>query len=319
MGSLSDGRPEHSRALAVGTNLAADAVAADVVREFGRRGIRTLVLRGPGITRWLYRDGDRDYVDTDLLVEPDLLDHAEATLRELGFRGRSLRTSTHAQPRHAESWVRGATPAVDLHRTIVGVEAADQDAWRILWTRSEPIVLHGVEAQTLDRIGLLVVLTLHAAQHGWESATRDLEVALTRVGIEDWRQALALGSQLQALPVFGTGLRLSPAGRGVADQLGLEVSPSPETLLRSEAPPDLALGLNWVIELPTARARLGFAVSKVFPSRAAMRASSDLARRGGFGLAAAYASRFVWLSIRAPRAILAVRRARRKVRRRSTT
>jgi hypothetical protein len=303
---------EHSRALAIGTNLAADAVAAETVREFGQRGIRSLVLRGAGIARWLYQEGERDYGDTDLLVEPGFVERAEAILLELGFAGRSLRASKHAQPRHAETWVRGTTPAIDLHRTIVGVGAPDQEVWDILYAHSEPIALHGVEVKTLDRVGLLVVLTLHAAQHGLEAATRDLDVALSRVRIEKWRQALRLAAQLNALPAFGTALRMSPAGRVVAERLEIDASPNPEILLRSEAPPDLALGLNWVAELPSTRARTRFIASKVFPSPDSMRASSGVARRGGVGLSVAYARRLLWLSIRAPRAIRAVRRARRR-------
>ena len=303
---------DHFRALAIGTNLAADAVAAETVREFDQRGIRSLVLRGPGIARWLYGEGERDYGDTDLLVEPGFVDRAEAMLRELGFAGRSLRASKHAQPRHAETWVRGKTPAIDLHRTIVGGGAPDRDVWDILWAHSEPIALHGVDVKTLDRVGLLVVLTLHAAQHGLAAATRDLDVALTQVAIDMWRRAFSLAAQLDALRAFGTALRMSPAGRAVAERLEIDASPNPETLLRSEAPPDLALGLNWVAELPSTRARARFIASKVFPSPDSMRASSGVARRGRVGLCAAYARRLLWLSTRAPRAIRVVRRARRR-------
>lgn len=309
---------EHSRALAIGTNLAADAVAAETARQFGQRGIRSLVLRGPGIARWLYREGERDYGDTDLLVEPGFVDQAEAQLSELGFGGRSLRASKHAQPRHAETWVRGKTPAVDLHRTIVGVGATDREVWDVLWAHSEPIVLHGVEVKTLDRVGLLVVITLHAAQHGLEAATRDLDVALARVGIDMWRQAFRLAAQLHALPAFGTALRMSAAGGDVAARLEIDASPDPEILLRSEVPPDLALGLNYVAELPSAHARVRFIAAKVFPSPASMRESYGVARRGGLGLTLAYVRRLLWLSIRTPRAVRAVRRARRRASGRST-
>jgi putative nucleotidyltransferase-like protein len=312
MRSLTGAGPDRSRVLAVGTNLATDAVAVEVVGEFDLRGIRTLVLRGPGIARWLYREGERDYGDVDLLVEPDSVERAEEALRDLGFRGRPLHPLKHRRPRHAQMWVRATTPPVDLHRTIVGVAASDREVWAALRGYSKPITLHDVAVQTLDRTGLLVLLTLHAAQHGLEAATRDLAVALTRVGSEEWEQARSLATQLEALPAFGVGLRMFPAGREIADRLEIDTSPIPETLLRSEAAPDLALGLNWAADLPSTRLRARFIVSKVFPDANSMCASSGVARRGKAGLAAAYLQRLLWLSIRAPRAIRAVRRARRR-------
>jgi Uncharacterised nucleotidyltransferase len=309
---LTAARPDPSRALKVGTNLAADAVAAEVVRELDRRGIRTLVLRGRGIARWLYREGERDYGDVDLLVEPDSIERAEQALRELGFRGSPLQPLKRLQPRHAEMWVHGTTPPVDLHRTIVGVAASDRKVWAALWAHSQSITLRGVAVKTLDHAGLLVILTLHAAQHGLEAATRDLAVALTCVGSEEWEQAAGLATQLKALPAFGAGLRMFPSGRELADRLGIHVGAIPETLLRSEAAPDLALGLNWAADLPSARLRARFVASKVFPDPDSMRVSSGIARRGRSGLAAAYLQRLLWLAIRAPRAIRAVRRARRR-------
>jgi hypothetical protein len=309
---LTAARPDPSRALKVGTNLAADAVAAEVVHELDRRGIRTLVLRGPGIARWLYGEGERDYGDVDLLVEPDSIERAEETLCELGFRGSPLQPLKSLQPRHAEMWVRGTTPPVDLHRTIVGVAASDRKVWAALWAHSQAITLQGSAVNTLDEAGLLVIITLHAAQHGLEAATHDLALALTRVDSAEWERAGGLAAELKALPAFGVGLRMFPAGRELADRLGIQAGAIPETLLRSEAAPDLALGLNWAADLPSARLRIRFVVSKVFPDPDSMRVSSGIARRGRAGLAAAYVQRLLWLTIRAPRAIRAVRRARRR-------
>jgi hypothetical protein len=304
--------PDPSRVLAIGTNLAADAVAAEVVPELEVRGIRTILLRGPAIADWLYREGERDYGDIDLLVEPGFVNQAEQTLRELGFSGRPLRPLEYLQPRHAEIWVRGRTPPVDVHRTIVGVAASDREVWDTLWAETKSITLQGAAVRILDHQALLVLVTLHAAQHGLEAATRDLAVALTEVGSDDWDRSAELATQLKALPAFGVGLRLFPAGRELADRFGIAVGAPPETLLRSEAAPDLALGLNWAADLPSIGLRARFIASKVFPTPDSMRATSAVARRGRAGLAAAYLRRLLWLSIRGPRAIRAVRRARRR-------
>jgi hypothetical protein len=309
---VSDAAFDRHRALAVGANLAADAVAAEVVPELERRGIRTLVLRGPAIARWLYREGERDYDDVDLLVEPGAIARAEETLRILGFHGRALVESfNHGRPRHAEMWVRSAAPPVDLHRTIVGAAASDREVWRSFWRHAEPITLQDAEIKSLDRTALLVVLTLHAAQHGLEAATRDLRVAIERVSIETWEQASRLADELGAVPAFEAGLRMFGAGGEIADRLQIATQPTPEILLRTQAAPDLSLGLNWVADLPSARARACFIVSKVFPEPDSLRDVSAVARRGPMGLAIAYAQRIAWLTIRAPRAISATRRARR--------
>jgi hypothetical protein len=162
------------------------------------------------------------------------------------------------------------------------------------------------------------VITLHAAQHGFEAATRDLEAALARVGIAEWRRAARLAARLNALAAFAAGLRILPAAREIAEQLEIDATASPETLLRSEGAPDLALGLNWAADLPSARARARFIASKVFPNPDSMRSASSLARRGNAGLVAAYAERLLWISTRAPSAIRAVRRARRSASGRSS-
>ncbi len=304
--------PDRSRALAVGSNLAADAVAGDVVAAFERRGIPSLLLRGPAIARWLYEEGERTYYDVDLLVDPGLLSGAEETLLALGFRGRSLQATKYSSPSHAEMWVHGRSPPVDLHRTIIGVEASDRDLWGLLAEGTESINLQGVEVNALDRPGLLFVVTLHAAQHGFEAATSDLALALDRVGIDEWREAARLAERAGGLAAFTAGLRMFPEGRQVADCLKMAARPTSETLLRAEVAPDLALGLNWMADLPSARARGGFVISKLFPNPSYMRSISAGARRGRLGLVVAYARRIVWLVTRAPRAMRAVRSARRR-------
>jgi Uncharacterised nucleotidyltransferase len=304
-------RLDQSRARAIGTNLAADVVAAEVVPAFERRGIEVLVLRGPAIALWLYREGERDYGDVDLLVQAGSLAQAEQILESLGFEGDSLASASAGRRRHAEMWRRGSAPAVDLHRTIVGAEATDADVWRALRRHAAPITLNGVDVSTLDRVGLLVVVTLHAAQHGLEGATRDLAAALEQVGLEDWQRAAALAEEIDAVGAFAAGLRTQPNGATVAQQLRLDAPPRPETLLRARAAPDLSLGLNWAADLPSKRAQLRFVAAKTFPAPDAMRSRSPLARRGRRGLALAYVQRLAWLAVRTPRAVRAVRRARR--------
>jgi hypothetical protein len=300
--------------LAVGSSLAADAVAAEVVAEFARRGIDTILLRGPAIARWLYAAGERSYYDVDLLVEPAAVASAENTLFELGFRGPSLTRKRPGPRRHAEMWARGDAPPVDLHESLVGIGVSHLDLWQALCEHTDSIAVHDQEARCLDHLALLLVVTLHAAQHGFEAATRDLDVALGRATEDDWRYALELAERLDAQAAFEAGLRTLPAGRDLADGLQLQATPSPETLLRAEVAPDLTLALNWLAESGSTRARVTFVLGKLFPPPERMRAGSTRARRSSLGLVAAYVSRLLWLIWRAPPAVRAVRRARRQTR-----
>ena len=68
--------------------------------------------------------------------------------------------------------------------------------------------------------------------------------------------------------------------------------------------------MNRLLEMNGVAARARYAASRAFPSPAAMRAWSPLARRGGLGLAAAYAWRVPWLAARLVPALRAVRAAR---------
>src|SRR4051794_20880272 len=67
--------------------LTIDAIAARVVREFRKNGVRPLLLKGAAVSRWLYADdGSRWYADLDVLVGPSDLGTAERTLDNIGFR-----------------------------------------------------------------------------------------------------------------------------------------------------------------------------------------------------------------------------------------
>jgi hypothetical protein len=68
--------------------------------------------------------------------------------------------------------------------------------------------------------------------------------------------------------------------------------------------------MNRLLEMDGTTTRARYVASRAFPSPAAMRAWSPLARRGRFGLAAAYVWRVPWLATRLVPALRAVRAAR---------
>ena len=140
----------------------------------------------------------------------------------------------------------------------------------------------------------------------------DLRRAIEMLPFETWKTAAELAEQLEATVAFATGLRLLPAGKVVADRLGLSSAASAETILRATSGPPLALGFEELRGIQGLRKRVRFIVRKVFPSRSYMRAMTPTARRVPVGLVFAYFGRFAWLSRRAVPGFRAWRQARRE-------
>jgi hypothetical protein len=300
-------RPE---LIAAGVGLALEALALEVTTTFEQCGISSIVLKGPSVIRWLYpASTDRHSVDVDLLVAPADLERAETALTDSGFAPFEPRRDD----KHARSWVRpGESFPVDLHRSLVGVGVDDETGWEILFGVTQRLELRGATLSVLQPHGRALHLALHAAQEkrGKQQALRDLGRGLDLLELEVWRLAHDLAVELDALPAFGAGLRLLPAGETVAHQLQLPSRVTTEVALRTAGAPDLSLGMNHLLELDGTTTRLRYAASRAFPAPAAMRAWSPLARRGPVGLAAAYAWRVPWLASRLVPALRAVRAAR---------
>ena len=130
-----------------------------------------------------------------------------------------------------------------------------------------------------------------------------------------WRSATALAMELEAVPAFASGLRRLASGAELADRLGLAVEDSVATFLRAGTPPNMALGLDWLATRRGARAKLRFAMSKLFPSPVFMRAWSSIANRGRLGLVASYVQRWAWIALHAGTAVRAWLAAHRQGRR----
>jgi putative nucleotidyltransferase-like protein len=284
-------------------NLAVDRLTQEVVPALRARGVRCILLKGPSFAAWLYRDGDaRPYTDVDLLIARETVPTAHAVLA-----AREFQHFFDSSP----FFVRGLDQ-VDLHCSIKGVEVKESRLWEVLSAMTELQKVADLELEILCEPARALHVALHAAQHGpdWPIQMEDLRRAVEMLPFEMWETAAELAEQLEATMAFAAGLRLLPAGKAVADRLGLSSEASVETILRAKSAPPLALGFEELRGIRGLRGRIRFVVRKLFPSRSYMRAMVPLARKGSIGLAIAYCRRLIWLFRRAIPGFRAWRRSR---------
>jgi hypothetical protein len=263
------------RAVSAWTRL--DEAAAETVSSLEAAGIEPLLLKGPALARLLYRPGEhRSYSDVDLMVAPADLPQARAVLAELGFTNSSdwfNRFTAEAAPEtlHGELWARTRKlepVLVDLHWKLEGCELAPDLAWERLASHRTAIEVGGRQVAVLDRDALALHVALHAAQHGpgHTRTAADLTRAVERWGPAVWRAAAELAEDLQGTPAFAAGLCLNPAGRELADDLGL-----PDTgrldwaMANRDERPQGAVRLDALLAAPGIRAKLGVARRALFP------------------------------------------------------
>jgi hypothetical protein len=306
-------RPIAEATVAAATSMAADALTAEVLEQFAAAGLPAVLLRGAAIVDWLYSPSTRTYTDVDLLVHPRDVGRAESILAGAGFGLLPL----PPRDEHARTWVRGGGPALDLHTTLYGIAADPADVWRAVTRSARTLVVGGRETAVPSTTTLAFEVALHASQHGRQLAhpLDDLARALERAPLQIWEAAAALAAELDAVPAFAAGLRSIAAGAAIADQLDLPETRSPEMVLRSDNPPDMALGLDWLATRPGVSAKFRFLFAKVFPSPAFMRAWSPIRPKSSFGLSVAYLLRLIWIIRHAGPAYRAWRGARRTARR----
>jgi hypothetical protein len=300
--------------LRIGANLANDARTGAVVSALRAVGADPLVLKGASVRELLYGSNDeRVSEDVDLLVSEEELDAVEKALPELGFVFAGVSALGHGRA-HSRNWADQRTETMlEVHTRIPGVGSSDREAWNVLASDADTMQIGGHTVRILSMSGCVFHVVLHAAQHGRdsESTMRDLERAIERIPLTVWQDAAVLADQLSSLPAFASGLRLHQKGDALLDRLGVDARPTTELALRAESTVPLARGVEWLSRLPTTSQRARFLLRAFAPPPASMRQWSALARRGPAGLAAAYASRPVWIVVHAAPAIAAWLRARR--------
>jgi hypothetical protein len=296
-----------------------DNVTGEVVTAMRSVGIGTLLLKGPSIAAWLYGDGAaRPYVDSDLLVASGSYRQAADVLHELGFRPFSY-SWWHPD---SEGWLRNSdASSVDLHRSLIGACASPDTVWKELAASTDTLRVGAIEVEVLRIPARALHVALHAAQHGVDvpHPLEDLRRALRAADERVWREAADLARRIDALPAFAAGLRLEPEGARLAERLQLPGERPPAVTLSIGRKVPVAIALDSLASERSLRARARLALRALVPSPLYMRHWSAMhmtrwpaaATRGPLALALAYVWRPIWILLRLPKAIIALRRARR--------
>lgn len=220
----------HPALLRAARALSCDRITAEVIGAMRGARIETILLKGPSIARWLYPDGGRGYIDTDILVPASEVDHAADVLRSLGFT--DLLDGFHPLERDAylgeTTFVRraesghGPEGLVDLHHNLPGMPASSEALWQAFSADPEVMRVGGVEVRVASRTALALHVVLHAAQHGFQGHTReDLSRAIAVMAASHWRDTADMAARLGVADVLGATLRHHAAGAEIADRLGL--------------------------------------------------------------------------------------------------
>jgi hypothetical protein len=294
-----------------------DVAAVEIIEALEASGIRSVLLKGPAIARWLYaEDETRHYWDVDLLVPPGELPRAESVVAGLGFEWLVDESSRIQRESHHERWYRPRdNVCVELHRGVLGVEVTDEELWDELVRETDrlPLGVDGVVVPVPGSAARALLVGLHVAAHGpVGSPLEDLVRALRQVPLETWREAALLARRLRAEPALALGLSFVPEGADLAARLGLAGTPSAEVILRASMPPPTAMGFERLLRAPGLGGKLRCIVTELTPPPAFLRESEPLARRGTRGIAVAYLVRPFRLAVQAPRGFLAWRAARRR-------
>lgn len=314
MGSVDVEAPS-GRIRAAMTNIRVDAATAEVMRALERAGAPAILLKGPALADWEADRYARAYADCDLWVAPPSIDKAQRTLGELGFKPAVDDRGLPAWwQEHASDWTRELDGvAVDLHQVLQGVGAAPEQAWEVLFSDTDGVVVAGYRARRLSAAGRALYVALHAAHHGEQAdpSLLRLDAALAAADERVWRDACALASQLDALDAFATGLRLTAAGADLAARLSLPPTRSVTAALRATTPPPVALGFDQLATGGLAGPKI--LVRKVVPPPGFIRHWWPPAGSSRRMLAVGYIYRPIWLVRNAPRGWRAWRAARRQV------
>jgi hypothetical protein len=296
-------------AFAAGAALAGEHATAALIDGLRAGGTNAIVLKGPPTASWLHPGGNRYSSDIDLLVPPHAAEAVDRFLEAQGY----ARLLPNPDASHATTWVKDGAFAVDVHHTLVGVQADRETVWDVLSSSAEETTIGESRCTVLNTAGRTLNVVLHAAQHGPRDprVVDDLAALIARDSLRDLADAAELARRLGAESAFVAGLCVDPRGGDLSRRLGLQPVASTEAALRAAGAPEVALGVARLSAAEGTRARVRIVRDEIFPSAAFMRVWRPATRTSRLALVAAYAYRPLWLLARLPRAVRAFLRARR--------
>jgi hypothetical protein len=279
-----------------------------VLTPLADAGFEALLFKGAALAPRYPEAGLRPMDDVDLILPPDQVDGAIATLVSTGWRVRP----GPARRTHEVDLVHEALPGIplDLHRELTTWrDRTNKLSGTDLWKWRRPTTLYGAPSFTLPPEPELVALAAHAAKpfHTFERLmwSVDVAIAITAAGDTiDWAAVTRLARRAECTTALAVVL-------GHAARLGVETPPTPRRSL-SDVPMAATLAPVLSPEWPFQRHAKGerslvrYALIDTWRGRAVL-ATTDITEEGLRGVA----PRTRDLAARSLRQWLTVRRARR--------
>ena len=171
-----------------------------------------LLLKGPALQQWLYPTELRPYGDIDLLVPRSRQVQALSLLAGQGYTDVDFEVSPLETAGHARTLVAGDGLTVDLHTRLHSTTAGGDVVWQVLSEGAQHLALAAGTVPVCAVVPQLLVVVLHAAQHG-STETKPLEdlhrAALVATDAQ-FHLAAGLAARSGAAGSFAAGLRLHP-------------------------------------------------------------------------------------------------------------
>ncbi|ODT43124.1 MAG: hypothetical protein BGO45_03720 [Microbacterium sp. 71-36] len=152
-----------------------------------QEGIRALFIKGPGLAHHGLRQ-PRVSSDVDVLVAPAQADRFVEALRRNGWAERKERSERAIYVSHSVTLVHESWPCdIDVHHTFPGFLADPQETFDTLWARRVALPLARREVPVPDRLGSLLIASLHALRSRSTDPRhrRELDYLLTRVSLSE--------------------------------------------------------------------------------------------------------------------------------------
>jgi len=185
-----------------------------VLKALSEQGTRFAVYKGPVLSQRLFGDiAVRQYGDIDLLIHPDDLLMAFQRLIDAGFE------STLPPSPFIKAYLKKSRRDITLGDPLLHLDLHQQIArgprYYILpeenWHRLETITVYKQPYPILPLEAELIILSVHAARHGWDHYKLLLDFAglLIRNPDPDWQKINQLVNHFQARTMFDLGVSLA--------------------------------------------------------------------------------------------------------------